>query len=275
MKKLIIALVLLTTLFISCGDNTEVISLESGLRYLDDSLGIGKEVEPNDLITIHFEGWTIADTANLFGNWSGDQQRSMNIIGNSKVRNQPVKFVLGTNSFIKGCDEAILGMRVGGKRTIIIPSDLAYGKQGMGPIPPNTDLKLVVELLDTRDRIIVKMWDVDSTSFETTNSGLKYAIVKDGEGTFADSGKVVTVHYSGYLEDGSKFDSSVERDEPFSFMLGMGQVIPGWDEGIKLMKKGNKVRLIIPPHLAYGEMELEKIPANSTLVFDIELLDIQ
>lgn len=226
-------------------------------------------------MTIHFEGWTVTDTTNLFGNWSADQQKSMNLIGNSKVRNQPVKFVLGTGSFIKGSDDGLVGMKVGGKRTIIIPSELAYGKQGIGPIPPDTDLKLVVEVLDTRERIIVEMWDVDTTSFLKTSSGLKYAVIKDGEGKFADSGSVVTVHYSGYLEDGTKFDSSVERDEPFSFLLGMGQVIPGWDEGIKLMKKGSKVKLMIPPNLAYGEMELEKIPANSTLVFDIELLDIQ
>jgi peptidylprolyl isomerase len=199
----------------------------------------------------------------------------MNSIGNSKMRNQPVKFVLGTGSFIKGSDEGLVGMKVGSRRTLIIPSELAYGEQGIGPIPPNTDIKLVVEVLDTRERIIVEMWDVDSTLFNTTTSGLRYAVLREGEGGFADSGKVVTVHYSGYLEDGTKFDSSVERDEPFSFLLGMGQVIPGWDEGIKLMKKGSKVRLLIPPNLAYGEVELEKIPANSTLIFDIELLDIQ
>ena len=243
--------------------------------FLDDSLGTGKEVKPNDLVTIHFEGWTVMDTSNLFGNWSTDQQRSLNSIGNSKMRNQPVKFVLGTGSFIKGSDEGIIGMKVGGRRTVIIPSKLAYGEQGIGPIPPNTDLKLVVEVLDTRERINVEMWDVDPSAFKTTSSGLKYAIINDGEGAFADSGNVVTVHYSGYLQDGTKFDSSVERDEPFSFLLGMGQVIPGWDEGIKLMNKGSKFRFMIPPYLAYGEVDLEKIPSNSTLVFDIELLDIQ
>jgi peptidylprolyl isomerase len=275
MKKIFMVLILFTAIFVGCNNESEVVTMESGLKFLDDSLGTGKEVKPNDLVTIHFEGWTVMDTSNLFGNWSADQQRTMNLIGSSKMRNQPVKFVLGTGSFIKGSDEGVIGMKVGGRRTVIIPSELAYGEQGIGPIPPNTDLKLVVEVLDTRESINVEMWDVDPASFKTTSSGLKYAMVKDGEGTFADSGNVVTVHYSGYLEDGTKFDSSVERDEPFSFMLGVGQVIPGWDEGIKLMKKGSRVRLIIPPQLAYGEVELEKIPANSTLVFDIELLDIQ
>jgi len=275
MKKIFMVLLLLTAIFVGCNNESKVITMESGLKFLDDSLGTGKEVKPNDLVTIHFEGWTVMDTSNLFGNWSADQQRSMNSIGSSKIRNQPVKFVLGTGSFIKGSDEGLIGMKVGGRRTVIIPSELAYGEQGIGPIPPNTDLKLVVEVLDTRESVNVEMWDVDPALFKTTSSGLKYAMIKEGEGTFADSGNVVTVHYSGYLEDGTKFDSSVERDEPFSFMLGMGQVIPGWDEGIKLMKKGSRFRLMIPPQLAYGEVELEKIPANSTLVFDIELLDIQ
>jgi peptidylprolyl isomerase len=275
MKKIFVVLIIFTAMIMSCGDKSKVVNLESGLFYLDDSLGTGKVVKPSDLVTIHFEGWTVMDTSNLFGNWSADQQRSVNSIGNSKMRNQPVKFVLGTGSFIKGSDEGIIGMKVGGRRTIIIPSELAYGEQGIGPIPPNTNLKLVVEVLDTREKINVEMWDVEPASFKTTSSGLKYAVINDGAGNFADSGNVVTVHYSGYLEDGTKFDSSVERDEPFSFLLGMGQVIPGWDEGIKLMKKGSKVRLLVPPHLAYGAMELEKIPANSTLLFDIELLDVQ
>ncbi len=275
MKKIFVVLIIFTAMIMSCGDKSKVVNLESGLIYLDDSLGTGKEVKPNDLVTIHFEGWTVMDTSNLFGNWSADQQRSVNSIGNSKMRNQPVKFVLGTGSFIKGSDEGIIGMKVGGRRTVIIPSELAYGEQGIGPIPPNTNLKLVVEVLDTREKINVEMWDVEPSSFKTTSSGLKYAVINDGAGNFADSGNVVTVHYSGYLEDGTKFDSSVERDEPFSFLLGMGQVIPGWDEGIKLMKKGSKVKLLVPPHLAYGAMELEKIPANSTLLFDIELLDVQ
>lgn len=275
MKKIFVVLIIFIAMIMSCGDKSKVVNLESGLIYLDDSLGTGKEVKPNNLVTIHFEGWTVMDTSNLFGNWSADQQRSVNLIGNSKMRNQPVKFVLGTGSFIKGSDEGIIGMKVGGRRTVIIPSELAYGEQGIGPIPPNTKLKLVVEVLDTREKINVEMWDVEPSSFKTTSSGLKYAVINDGAGNFADSGNVVTVHYSGYLEDGTKFDSSVERDEPFSFLLGMGQVIPGWDEGIKLMKKGSKVKLLVPPHLAYGAMELEKIPANSTLFFDIELLDVQ
>jgi peptidylprolyl isomerase len=276
MKKFILAGILLViTILSGCTKKNEVNTLESGLQYFDDSLGTGREAKQDDLCSIHFSGWIVRDTSNLFSDWNADPARMQSLIGDSKQRNQPVKFILGTESFIKGSDEGIYGMKVGGKRTIIIPSELAYGEAGIGPIPPNSDLKVVVELLELKERVVAKMWDVPESLFKETQSGLKYAIVVEGEGQQADSGKVVTVNYTGFLTNGTKFDSSVERDEPFSFILGANQVIPGWDEGLKFMKKGGKMRLIIPPSLAYGSMDVGKIPANSTLVFDIEMLDIQ
>ena len=276
MKKILslFSLMLLVAL-ISCSKKNEIVTLDSGLKYFDDSLGTGREVMQDELVTIHFSGWTITDTSNLFSDWTNDQLRQSTMIGNSKLRNQPVKYVVGTNSFITGVDEGIVGMKIGGIRTIIIPANLAYGEEGIGPIPPNSDLKLVVELLDVKERIVVEMWDVDSTKLRTTESGLQYSIITEGEGENADSGNVVTVHYSGFLADGTKFDSSVERDEPFSFLLGMGQVIPGWEEGLKLMNKGSKARLIIPPELGYGGLSVGTIPQNSTLIFDVEMVDVQ
>jgi len=77
------------------------------------------------------------------------------------------------------------------------------------------------------------------------------------------------------LLDGTLFDSSVERDEPIQFVVGQGQVIPAWDEGFLLLKKGDKARFVVPPKLGYGEMQLEKIPANSTLIFDTEIIDVK
>jgi len=276
MKKLlsIFSLLLLVAL-ISCSKKNEVVTLDSGLKYFDDSLGTGREVMQDELVTIHFSGWFIKDTSNLFSDWTNDELRHNTMIGNSKLRNQPVKFVVGSNSFISGVDEGCVGMKIGGIRTIIIPANLAYGEKGIGPVPPNSDLKLVIELIDVKERIVVEMWDVDSAKLKTTESGLQYSIITEGEGENADSGNVVTVHYSGFLADGTKFDSSVERDEPFSFLLGMGQVIPGWEEGLKLMNKGSKVRLVIPPELGYGGLAAGTIPPNSTLIFDVELVDVQ
>lgn len=111
---------------------------------------------------------------------------------------------------------------------------------------------------------------------ETTESGLMYIMEDPGKGPKAQAGQTVSVHYSGYLLDGTKFDSSYDRGQPIEFPLGTGQVIPGWDEGIQLLAKGGKCKLIIPYQLAYGEMGRPPvIPAKATLVFDVELVDIK
>ena len=276
-KVLLVFFVIITTVLIGCNKGPEVVTLESGLQFMDDSLGTGREAKANDLVSIHFKGWMVPkDTASeLFSDWSADQSKSMLSLGDSKMRNQPIKFILNSGSFIKGTDEGIVGMKVGGVRTMIIPSKLAYGEAGVGFIPPNTDLKVIVELLEVKDRVVVEMWKVDSTLFKTTASGVNYAIITQGEGPAVEAGKIITVHYSGYLQDGTMFDSSVERDEPIKFVVGQGQVVPGWDEGLQLLKKGDKARFIIPPKLGYGEMVLEKIPANSTLIFDTEVIDVK
>jgi FKBP-type peptidyl-prolyl cis-trans isomerase len=110
----------------------------------------------------------------------------------------------------------------------------------------------------------------------TTPSGLKYQELQEGQGVAAKKGDTVEVHYTGWLTDGKKFDSSVDRKQPFSFKLGAGQVIKGWDEGVAGMKVGGKRKLTIPPDLAYGARGAGGvIPPNATLVFDVELLKIK
>ncbi len=109
-----------------------------------------------------------------------------------------------------------------------------------------------------------------------TSSGLEYVEVEAGTGAQAVAGKVVSVHYTGKLLDGTVFDSSVTRGEPITFPLGKGNVIKGWDEGIALMKVGGKAKLTIPPNLAYGERGAGGvIPPNATLVFDVELVSMK
>jgi FKBP-type peptidyl-prolyl cis-trans isomerase len=104
---------------------------------------------------------------------------------------------------------------------------------------------------------------------------MKVEDIKVGTGASATSGKTVTAHYTGTLTDGSKFDSSKDRGRPFSFRLGAGQVIRGWDEGLVGMKEGGVRKLTIPPHMGYGDRAAGRIPPGSTLVFEIELIKVE
>lgn len=274
MKNLVILLILVVG-FIGCTKNGDVIKTESGLQYVNDSLGTGREAKIGDMVSIHFRAWVIKDSTNIFDDWSKDSSRFTSLIGNSIDYGQPIKIKLGDSAFIRGADEGIVGMKVGGWRTILIPSSKAYGELGYGPIPPNSSLKLVVNLIDSKEIIPVKQWEIDSSKITTTKSGLQYVILNPGSNERADSSDLVSVHYTGFLTDGRIFDSSVERDEPFKFRLKLQPVIPGWEEGIKLVGKGGKIKLIIPPSLGYGQMPVGTIPPNSTLIFDVDMLDIQ
>ena len=110
----------------------------------------------------------------------------------------------------------------------------------------------------------------------TTASGLKYTEIKEGSGTAATNGKKVMVHYVGTLENGKVFDSSLNTNQPLNFILGSGEMIPGFDEGILNMKVGGRRKLVIPPNLAWGSEGAQGvIPPNATVIFDIELLDVK
>ena len=110
---------------------------------------------------------------------------------------------------------------------------------------------------------------------QPTSTGLYYVKTQDGTGEKPSKGSTVKAHYTGYLLDGTVFDTSIERGEPIEFVLGVGQVIPGWDEGIALMSKGEKAVLYIPYYLAYGDRDLGVIPPFSNLVFEVELIDFK
>jgi FKBP-type peptidyl-prolyl cis-trans isomerase len=119
-------------------------------------------------------------------------------------------------------------------------------------------------------------FEIDSAALTKTASGLQYEDVAVGTGPEATPGQTAVVHYTGWLTDGTKFDSSRDRGQPFSFPLGGGQVIAGWDEGVAGMKVGGRRKLVIPPDLGYGPRGSPPvIPAAATLVFDVELLEIQ
>ncbi|PSP18867.1 MAG: peptidylprolyl isomerase [Cyanobacteria bacterium QS_8_64_29] len=123
---------------------------------------------------------------------------------------------------------------------------------------------------------IVNSSNLDPDAVVTTDSGLKYVDIRQGDGPSPEPGQTVVVHYTGTLSDGTQFDSSRERNNPFSFKLGANQVVPGWEEGVATMRVGGRRELIIPPELGYGESGASSIiPPNATLIFDVELLEIK
>ncbi|MCX7701375.1 MAG: FKBP-type peptidyl-prolyl cis-trans isomerase [Gemmataceae bacterium] len=132
---------------------------------------------------------------------------------------------------------------------------------------------VVAGLLGADDK---KEGQVNEPKVIKTESGLQYIDLKEGTGERARSGDTVEVHYTGWLKDGKKFDSSVDRGRPFSFRLGAGQVIKGWDEGVAGMRVGGKRKLIIPPELGYGKRGAGGvIPPDAELTFEVELLKIK
>jgi FKBP-type peptidyl-prolyl cis-trans isomerase len=115
-----------------------------------------------------------------------------------------------------------------------------------------------------------------AAGYDETSSGLRYKILQEGNGKKATKGSDVSVHYKGQLIDGQVFDSSYQRKQPIDFKIGVGQVIPGWDEGIQLLKIGDKARFVIPSNLAYGSQGAGGvIPPDATLIFDVELMDVK
>ncbi len=265
MKKKIILIIIVTLVSINLfsvpkGEEMNYTKTDSGLEYVITENGRGVRATAGSRVKVHYTG-TLEDGTKF---------------DSSLDRGEPFTFELGAGMVIKGWDEGIALMHVGDKAVLKIPADLGYGGRDLKTIPPNSILIFEVELLEIMPVPKIEEYDIKGKVTSKTESGLEYILVQEGTGIKAAAGNTVSVHYSGYLEDGTMFDSSVKRDQPFNFTLGMGQVIPGWDEGITLMKVGDKARLIIPSNLGYGERGAGGvIPPNATLVFDVELLEVK
>jgi peptidylprolyl isomerase len=257
----IILAVALALVLAACGAKEKVMTTESGLQYTEIEEGTGPAPEVGDLVSVHYTG-TLEDGTEF---------------DSSHTRGQPFEFPLGRGMVIPGWDEGIALMKEGGKAKLVIPPDLGYGERGAGGvIPPNATLTFEVELVSIRSGAPDAPAEVNEADYVTTGTGLKYYDFEAGEGPAAQAGQQVDVHYTGWLEDGTMFDSSLERGQPFSLKLGAGQVIPGWDEGLVGMQVGGSRQLVIPPELAYGERGAGGvIPPNATLIFEVELVAIK
>lgn len=231
------------------GDSTAIAS-STGLTDLvkeDVKVGTGAVAAAGDLALVSYRG-TFKD-GKVFDT-------------NIKADGAPFTFVIGAGNVIKGWDLGVEGMKVGGVRKLSIPYSLAYGEGGQGEtIPPKSDLFFEITLHDLVKKGEENVFDKED--------------VKVGTGPEAQEDDIVSVQYDGKLVNGKKFDSSRDRKEPFEFQVGGGTVIPGWDSGVRGMKKGGIRKLRIPPAIAYGAQSPPGIGPNQVLLFEIEVLEIR
>lgn len=264
-----------------------VAPLASGLYFVETTAGKGAKIDSGVWVKAHFKV-SLIDGKQIFSSYD---------------RGEPMQFEYGKRFDTPGFEEGISKMTKGGKATLVVPSKIAFGEMGRGAmVPPYSTIIYEVEVVDVMSKAqhdkqiaeekkqtqikmdnakkqegdLMKKYLADKKiTAKPTTSGLIYQEKVKGTGARAVAGKKVKVHYTGTLLNGTKFDSSRDRNEPFEFTLGQGQVIKGWDEGIALMNVGGKATLIIPSAIGYGDRDMGTIPPYSTLVFDVELLDVK
>jgi FKBP-type peptidyl-prolyl cis-trans isomerase len=258
-----------------------------GLYIIETQQGTGSRIDTGSIVKMNYKV-SLLDGKALFSSYD---------------RPEPVRFECGKKVDTPGFEMAVMTLKKGSKARFIVPSSLAFGRKGSGIlVAPYQSLIYDVEILDVKTKaeneaeqlalqktaklkadslkivepvLLEKYLKENKITVKPQPNGLYYIPVTVGTGPKAEAGKTVKVHYTGRLLDGKVFDSSRENNTPYEFMLGRNQVIKGWDEGIAMMNKGGKATLIIPSTLAYGENDMGAIPPYSTLVFEVELVDVK
>ncbi len=266
---------------------------EYGLTYVIEKKGTGNTVKKGDYVKINYSS-----------------QLLNNKVFDSTPSNEPFVFQVGYGQVIRGLDLGMTLLQEGSKAKLFVPSNLAYGSKGVGnTIPPNAPILFDIEVLDVMDfkaynNYMVELEKRERQAFEQRKkeqkatdlkkiheyalqnklkvkrlpSGLSYAITKKGKGENAHSGAKMSVHYEGFLLDGSTFDSTKGK-KPYVFKLGVNKVISGWEEGLQHFNKGAQGWLLIPSYMAYGPMGIQEegidIPENSVLIFNIKVEKIE
>lgn len=263
-----------------------------GIYYIVEQEGVGAKPAAGQYVKVHYTGTLL----------------NGNKFDSSKDRNQPFMFMLGQGKVIQGWDKGIPLFAPGGKGKLLLPASLAYGNRAMGnSIPANSPLIFDIEVLSAMTtaeyqaeqaaenerrqkeaaakeaaqvqierKVIDEYAAKHGLTIKSTPSGLCYVIDQQGDGPKVEPGKTAIVHYTGTLTDGTKFDSSRDRNQPFPVTVGQNRVIKGWEEGLTLFNKGGKGTLLIPSTLGYGAYGAGGvIPANAVIIFDIEIVDVK
>ncbi len=240
--------------------NRQIVRLDNGLKFIKVTNGKGNNAKNGDNAFIHYTGY-VNDTI---------------IFDSSIKRTNGVRVTVGAGQINKGLDMALLLMNEGSKMRIIIPPHLAYANEGKGTrVKPGATITMDIELLKLEPEVAINQWDITGKESVTTASGLKYYVLQEGEGEYIKPKDIVHINYTGYLKNGTIFDSSVKRNEPFHIPAGIGVLIDGWEEALLLMRKGSKYQLHIPAKLGYGkDGSPPSIPANANLILDVEILDV-
>jgi peptidylprolyl isomerase len=227
--------------------------------------------KPGEVVSVLFTGTLLNGTA---------------IYSTSQNDNMPVSFVSQQNQIIPGFDQGVSLMHKGEKVVLLIPSGLAFGPNGTGTtVPPNTVVRYEVELVDINpsfavpdDNLFKRYLTKNSiTTAQKQTSGLYFIpTLSNPGGAQAVSGTTVSVLYTGKLLNGSVFDATSQRgNTPYTFIVGSGATIPGFNEGVSLMRKGEKATILIPSSQAYGARGNSSISPNTPLIFDIEVVDVK
>ncbi len=245
-------------------DDSDYNTTDSGIKYAVITEGSGATPEEGEVVNVHFVAWTEEDLA---------------MFGDSR-EGAPLEFTLGREEILSGWDEAVGLMQEGEKTQFILPPELAFGAEGVpGLVAPDSNVIFELELVSVSPAPPTPTpapppASIAEEDYRDTKNGVKIYTIEEGDGEAPQLGDTVSVHYRLWLEDGTQIDNSYDRGQPFPFVIGAGSTIPGWEEGVLNMVNGETAQIIVPPALGYGEADSGPIPGNSTLIFEITIVDI-
>jgi FKBP-type peptidyl-prolyl cis-trans isomerase len=236
--------------------------LPNGVYYRDLTAGTGATVATGDLLFANYQGWLTDGT----------------LVDENASVNAPFAFVYGDGSVIPAWDQGFTGMKIGGTRQLIVPPSAGYGSVNVGPIPANSILVFNVTLVLNpgviETRTFAPALGVDLAHSTKLANGMYVRDLTAGTGATVATGSHLSVHYNGWLADGTLFDKNLPTDKPFDFVYGTAQVINAWNTGFTGMQVGGVRQLVVPPSLAYGPAGVGNvIPPNAILVFNVTLVD--